>query len=297
MTDQTLNWLKVTINHPPAAAEAVGALLFDEGASGVWDDQPDERGRMVTRAGFAPEAEAELSRVLPGKLARLAEIFEFPAADFEFSLELEEDHDWAERWKEGLKPIVVSPRLAVAPTWWPDDDLPDQRFVLRLDPGLAFGSGHHATTYLCLALLDEFAPQARSILDVGAGSGILSLAAALLNDRAEITGIDNDLETISVALENALANHLEGRINFSGRSLFELTPPFDLIVANITLVPLIELAPPISALAAKDGRLILSGLLTIQADEAAELYATLGWRKVRQLDRDEWSALLLEKGA
>jgi len=295
MTKEALNWLKVTISHPPVAAEAVSALLFDEGASGVWEDRPDEGGRQVTRAGFAPGAEAGLKSMLPERLKNLAEIFELPPTDFNFSLELEEDHDWAEKWKEGLKPIIVSSRLAVAPTWWPEEDLPERRFVLRLDPGLAFGSGHHATTWLCLSLLDECAPAARRILDVGSGSGILALAAARLNEQAEITGIDNDLETISVALENALANNLEGRINFSGRTLYELSPPFDLIVANITLGPLVELAPAISTQAAAGGRLILSGLLTAQAEEAAETYTPLGWRQVRRLDRDEWSALLLER--
>lgn len=295
MDSRSVNWLKVTCRHPPAAAEALSAALFDEGARAIWEEQPDRLGRMVSTAALAPARQAALGLALPPLMARLAEIFECSPADFEFSLDLEEDHDWAEKWKEGLRPIPVSARLALAPSWWPADDLPPGETVLRLDPGLAFGSGHHATTYLCLQLLDELAPGAGRILDVGAGSGVLSLAAAVLSPRAEVVGVDNDPETIAVAVANALANGLEGRVSFSGRALAELRPPFGLIAANITLLPLTELAPAISALAAEDGRLILSGLLEAQAGEAAAFYGRFGWRPVRRLLRDEWAALLLSR--
>ncbi len=128
MTPRSLNWLKATIIHPPAAAEAVSALLFEEGAQGVWEDQPDRRGRQVTRSGFPPDREAGLAAALPLLVARLAEAFAFDPAEFDFSLEIEENHDWAEKWKEGLKPVLIGPGLALAPTWWPEDDLPMRRW-------------------------------------------------------------------------------------------------------------------------------------------------------------------------
>ncbi|MDL2226437.1 50S ribosomal protein L11 methyltransferase [Deltaproteobacteria bacterium OttesenSCG-928-M10] len=295
MSGRSLNWLKVTVHHPPVAGEALSALLFDEGAQGVWEDLPDARGRPVSRAGFGPEERARLEKTLPVIVARLAEAFDLPAGDFDFRLELEESHDWAEKWKEGLAPVIISPALALAPTWWPADDLPEAAVILRLDPGLAFGSGHHATTFLCLKLLVAAAPAARRILDVGAGSGILSLAAAACAPEAEVIGVDNDPDTIEVARENAELNNLGRRVSFSGRDLAELQGTFDLIVANITLGPLTELAPAITRLAESGGGLILSGLLDSQAEEAAEVYAALGWNLARRLDRDEWSALLFAK--
>ena len=290
------NWLKVSIHHPPAAADALTSTLFDEGAQGLWEDRPDSNGRLVTRAGFEVGRAGHLKSVLPELLAGLAEAFEYDPAEFEFSIELEENQDWAEKWKEGLEPFIAGPSLAVAPSWWPENDLPEAGTVLRLDPGLAFGSGHHATTFLCLRLLTELAPEARRILDVGSGSGILSLAAAALNHKAEIFGIDNDSTTIAVADENAEINRLAGRIRFSDDELSALTPPFDLIVANITLMPLLELAPAISALSETGGRLVLSGLLDTQVDEAAQAYKNLGWGLKRRLGRDEWAALALTKG-
>lgn len=295
MTGHPLNWLKVVFHHPPITAEAVSELLFEAGAQGLWEDPPDGRGRLVTLAGFGPDDGQRLDSLLPEVAARLSEAFDLAADEFEFSLVLEEDHDWAEKWKEGLTPFVAGPRLAVAPTWWPDADLPDREVVLRIDPGLAFGSGHHATTFMCLACLSELASSARRILDVGAGSGILSLACAALNPRAEIIGVDNDPDTVEVARDNAEANGLAERVDFSARPLDQLSPPFDLIVANITSNPLMELAPAISALAGPVARLVLSGLPESQAPEVYEVYQGLGWMGGETSRQDGWEARVFSR--
>jgi len=289
-------WLKATLRHPPLAAEAVGALLFEAGAAGLWEDRPDELGRLVIRAGFAPEDRERLAALGPAWLNRLASAFGLDLADFEFGLELEEGQDWAEKWKEGLEPVLVSQGLAVAPTWWPESGLPAAAVALRLDPGLAFGSGHHATTRLCLELLAGLAPGASRILDVGFGSGILALAAAALNPAAEIVGVDIDPAALEVAEANAALNNLSGRINFMVMDMLEAGADlkglaFDLITANLTLAPLLELAPRLTALAGLAGRLILSGLLDSQAAEAAAAYEPLGWILEAGPRREEWAAL------
>jgi ribosomal protein L11 methyltransferase len=286
------------LHHPPAAAEAVSGLLFEAGASGLWEDRPDGRGRLVTRAGFPPEDRERLAALGPDLMARLAEAFGLDRGDFDFSLELEEGRDWAEKWKEGLSPILVSPALAVAPTWWPESDLPAAAVVLRLDPGLAFGSGHHATTRLCLKLLADLAPRAARILDVGFGSGILALAAAALNPAAEVCGVDNDPTAPAVAEANAALNGLAGRIDFipATPAGLEGQAAFDLIAANLTLAPLLELAPVLTGWAGPAGRLILSGLLDTQVPQAAAAYEALGWTLERRLRLEEWAALLLSLG-
>jgi ribosomal protein L11 methyltransferase len=285
----------LTLRHPPVAAEAVSGLLFEAGAAGLWEDQPDERGRLVIRAGFAPEDRERLAALGPGWINHLAESFGLAPGEFDFSLGLEDGQDWAEKWKEGLKPVLVSPALAVAPTWWPEIGLPEAAVVLRLDPGLAFGSGHHSTTRLCLELLTELAPGAARILDVGFGSGILALAAAALNQAATVVGVDNDPDTLSVAEANAALNGLAGRIDFSDRTLSLLRPPFDLIAANLTLAPLLELAPLLTSLAGPGGGLILSGLLDSQTREAARAYEDLGWALERSPRQEDWAALYLRK--
>ncbi|MDR2935631.1 MAG: 50S ribosomal protein L11 methyltransferase, partial [Candidatus Adiutrix sp.] len=275
----------------------------EAGASGLWEDRPDELGRLVTRAGFAPEDQARLAVLGPALADRLAEAFGLDRADFDFDLELEEGRDWAEKWKEGLAPVLVSPALAVAPTWWPENDRPEAAVILRLDPGLAFGSGHHASTRLCLELLAELAPRAARVLDVGFGSGLLALAAAALSPAAEVWGVDNDPSVLAVAEANAALNGLAGRVNFrvtaepeAEAALKGLAPAFDLLAANLTLAPILELAPRLTALSAPAGRLILSGLLESQADEAASAYEALGWALEARPRREEWAALLLTRG-
>lgn len=295
MDNNSLNWFKVTIHHPPIAGEAVSAVLFEEGASAIWEDQPDDRGRQVTLAGFPQETASRQKANLPKIVDRLAAIFECSPDDFKLIMEMEKNHDWAEKWKEGLNPIEISRQLAIAPSWWPADELPAAESILRIDPGLAFGSGHHASTFMCLSLLCQCPPGARLILDVGAGSGILSLAAAKLNPSAEIIGVDNDLDTIAVAVENARDNQLADRVDFSGRELSCLNPGFDLIMANITLEPLKGLAPEISRLAGAGARLILSGLLETQVEEITHLYSSLGWSPAAHLGRDEWAGLMFIK--
>lgn len=286
------DWLRLTLHHPPLAAEGVSAALFAEGATTLWEDAPDTLGRVVTVAGFDVARQGDLAARLPGLVANVAASFGLAAADFDFALNVEADQNWAETWKEGLTPIAVGPQLAVAPTWWPDDDLPRAEHILRLDPGMAFGSGRHATTFLCLSLLAPQAPRCRAMLDVGAGSGILALSVALLNPAATVVGVDNDPETVPVARENGARNGLTGPV-FTDRPLAGVEGAFDLIAANITLNPLLELAGAITAKAAPGARLVLSGLLETQAAEAWAAYEKLGWQPVEHLRRDEWAALSL----
>ena len=285
-------WLKATIHHPPVTNEALSQLLFDDGAEGLWEDNPDPQGCLVIHCGFAAGEQDRLEKAIPEIINRVALAFDISPNDFSFYFKQEDNLNWAEKWKEGLEPVILGPKLAVAPTWWPADDLPKSEIVLLLDPGLAFGSGHHATTCLCLGYLVELAPGAQRILDLGSGSGILALAAAALNPTAYILGIDNDPTTVAVAEENAEINNLGGRVKFSV-SPDDLKPPFDLLVANITAGVLMELAPQITSLAESNSRLILSGLLHFQVDEVAEVFLGLGWVLTQHQRQDEWSGLLL----
>ncbi len=293
------DWLKLSLHHPPITSEAVSELLFSLGALSLWEDAPDDLGRLVTRAGFSLDLAEELKDKFPLSLAFLAQAFELEISEFSYDFAVESDRNWAEKWKEGLAPVVINQRLALAPTWWNEGDLPKAEVVLRLDPGLAFGSGHHHSTQMALKFLADLDLAGAFVLDVGAGSGILSLAAAAMNPEAKILGVDQDQDTIAVAWENAATNGFSAeteRLRFSGQDLPELTGPYDLILANITLDVLSFLAPGITKLAACGSLLILSGLLTSQVTECAEIYSALGWEVQRELNQDEWASLLLRKG-
>lgn len=172
------------------------------------------------------------------------------------------EEDWANTWKEHFKPTRIGKRLVVAPTWEPYTALPDD-IVIRLDPGMAFGTGTHATTRLCLQALEEMlGPQASlaSALDVGCGSGILAIGAALLGVPV-VTAIDIDPVAADVTIENARLNGVEEKIDASTTPLQSVAGTFDIVVANILAEDLARMARELVARMAADGRLILSGIL------------------------------------
>ncbi|MDR0620449.1 MAG: 50S ribosomal protein L11 methyltransferase [Deltaproteobacteria bacterium] len=294
------DWLQLTAVTPPAAGEAVSEALFSAGAGGVWEDYPDSSGRLVLKAGFWQGDEMRLMAEIPGALRTISEALGVSLLDFELSLELMPGEDYAESWKRDLKPLYVSDRLIVSPSWWegPLESSPETK-ILKLDPGSAFGSGHHPTTFLCLTLLAQLTERGlffNDVLDLGAGSAILALSAALLLPKANVKAIDDDPETLYAAKKNINLNELGSRLTPEITTISSLEGPFDLIMANLTRNALTELAKDIGARSRVPGRLILSGLLADQAPDAAKAFSSLGFEVESHLGLAEWSALSLARG-
>ncbi|MDR2300902.1 MAG: 50S ribosomal protein L11 methyltransferase [Deltaproteobacteria bacterium] len=294
------DWLQVTAIAPPAAGEAVSAALFTAGAGGVWEDNPDPLGRLVFKAGFDSGQEMRLMAELPEALNVIAQALEISLLDFELTLELKPGEDYSETWKKDLKPITVSDDLVVCPSWWAEPlDAPPSAKVLKLDPGSAFGSGHHPTTFMCLRLLSELVEKGvyfNNLLDLGAGSAILALCAALLLPKAKITAIDNDPETLFAAQKNVGLNNLTARLTPETANLEDLSGQFDLIMANLTRNVLISLSKSLAQKSTIPGRLILSGLLAKQVPDVLKTFGALGFKVETHLGQDEWSALSLIRG-
>jgi ribosomal protein L11 methyltransferase len=177
-----------------------------------------------------------------------------------------EDADWVRQTQAQFPPTRISQRLWIVPSWHEPPD-PDA-VAVRLDPGVAFGTGTHPTTRLCLAWLDEHAPLAGRVLDYGCGSGILAIAAAKLG-AAEVVGTDIDAQALAAARENARSNGVAARYT----SPADLPPGvFDIVLANILANPLQLLAPALLARVAPGGALILSGILERQAQSLIDTY-------------------------
>ncbi|MDR2443514.1 MAG: 50S ribosomal protein L11 methyltransferase [Deltaproteobacteria bacterium] len=293
------DWLQVTVTLPPIAAEAVSSALFELGSGGVWEDLPDAQGRVVLRSGFPQDSQLRLMADLPTALTNICQAMGTTLADFTLVLELKPGENYAESWKKDLKPLKISPHLIISPSWWTEPISNEENSkVLRLDPGSAFGSGHHATTFLCLKLLDHLAavePMGR-ILDLGAGSGVLALSAALLLPKADIKCLDNDPETLFAAQKNIAQNNLNDRLEAQIGNLSDIDGLFDLIMANLTRNTLLELAVQIAAKSNDHGKLIISGILADQAPDVIKGFQNQGFSPIRHLGREEWSALLLVKG-
>jgi len=290
-----MSWALV-VTAPEEVAEIVAAELFDLGAAGV---ETQEHGMMLMpgtpplRAGagrciahFAEKAEADdAARAL--REHEMLSGLEVPAP-FEVPAQ-----DWSKAWRKHHRPLKVGPRSWIYPPWELPESAPGDALVC-IDPGMAFGTGQHPTTALCLERLDELLHRkpGADVLDVGTGSGILALLAARLG-AGRIVGTENDPVAIAVATENASANGLaKDRISWQLASPSELVGedarPFDIVVANILLNTLTELAPQIAEKVAAGGKLVLSGLLSAQAALAEGAYEQVGLRASGRREREGW---------
>ncbi|UOD50178.1 50S ribosomal protein L11 methyltransferase [Orrella daihaiensis] len=179
------------------------------------------------------------------------------------------DEDWVKLTQSQFDPINIGERLVIVPTWHRSEAQTGDRVRIELDPGLAFGTGSHPTTHLCLKWLQSEMPQASRVLDYGCGSGILAIAGKLLG-AAEVVGVDIDEQAVQSTRYNASANHVSVQAMLPD----ELAPgTFDVVVANILSNPLKVLAPMLSHRVRQGGYLVLSGILARQAQEVAEFYS------------------------
>jgi ribosomal protein L11 methyltransferase len=272
---------------PLALSDAAAALLHWSGALGVELDDGDEMsppgstplpdGRARLRGHFTGLAQArEALALLRDRLGVDGILSELPEAD------------WVEAFKTHFTPRRVGGIFLTAP--WHQMDTPSGLTGLVIEPGLAFGTGHHPTTELCLRAVESFlaARPGSSVLDVGTGSGILAIAAAKLG-AGRVVGSDNDPRALQEARANAARNGLD--LPFSS------LPPaesFDLVLANILANTLVDLAPALTSLVRPGGELCLSGILASQADQVAGAYAP-GFSRCERLAQEGWVLLRLSK--
>jgi ribosomal protein L11 methyltransferase len=291
-----MGWRALVVEVDAAAADALSDALLANGAAsatvedaaaGTPDEEPifDEPGtdtahswaRARIRALVAADADAD--QVL-GAAAAAAGLPAVPP----YAVEQVGDADWVQASREQFAPIRVSDRLWIVPSWHAAPD--PHALNIRLDPGLAFGTGSHPTTRLCLSWLERHVASGSRVLDYGCGSGILAIAAMKLGAR-EAVGVDVDRAAVSAARENAARNAVAAR--FVGTEA-PLAFSADLVVANILANPLKVLAPVLAAHCRPGGRIALAGILAPQADAVAEAYAQ--WFDMAPFaDEDGWVCL------
>ena len=217
----------------------------------------------------------------------------------ELEVRVVHEADWAEAWKRHFPVLRVGRHLVIRPTWRRHRAAPGD-VVLALDPGMAFGTGLHPTTRLCLAGIEDWADQGvlagARVLDVGCGSGILAIAAARFGAR-EVIGVDTDPLAVEATSANARRNRVSRRVHARHGSLPSGERPFDLVMANLIASLLIDLADELTASLRPGGRLLVSGIFV---DRESEVRSAFGARKlavVRRLVETEWVALEAERAA
>lgn len=285
-----MSWLQIRFFTSPAAQEKLEEALLAAGALSItYEDAADQPilepglhetplwNELVLTALFT--ADIDIHHVLD--IAEQA--FHQPLP--QHKAEILEDKDWIREWMDSYKPLQMGKRLWICPSWC---EIPDPTATnLLLDPGLAFGTGTHPTTAMCLRQLDSMELSGKTVIDYGCGSGILGIAALLLGAKSA-TGIDIDPQALIASRDNAQRNGIDPE-RFPV-FLPDKTPACtaDVVVANILAGPLVELATHITALTAEHGQLVLSGILQEQQSAVMAAYPAFDLRSIAQ---DEWACL------
>lgn len=294
-------WLKITIIADPVLVDPIGDFLMGLTDAGV-EIGVDDQAALQTVNVYLAEADLEQSEqerilgLISAYLQEISTIFQVALPVVTTSSYMEED--WGSNWKRHFVPFAIVPGLIIAPTWERYQAGPGEA-VIVMDPGMAFGTGHHATTSLSLALVRDVVRSMAGcrVLDVGTGTGILGMAAALFG-AAEVLGIDNDPEAVAAAAENVERNGLDTVMRVAETPLAALPGAYSLVVANIIHDTLVELAPILGRLTEAGGALVLSGILQgEQTENIVRCFKQQGFRLERCEELTEWSALLLIKEA
>jgi ribosomal protein L11 methyltransferase len=278
-------WQVLTIITESVAREAVEYALMESGALGT--ETVDGWGGLVNIKAYF-DAVPNRERVRE-ELADALRIYELPTSSVrDMVLEEVADQDWLGEWKKNWQPVTVG-RFVIAPPWSDVADAPD-RIVIRIEPGMAFGTGTHETTRLCLRAIEhDFTGE--SFLDVGTGTGILAIAAAKLFPDAKVEACDNDPLAVSIARENAELNEVSERIDFRVGSVDDSTSSADFVCANLTADVILRLLP--SLVGATCGRLVLSGILQTQLQSVLDRLEELGISNTISLQDGEWVAVIV----
>lgn len=293
-------WLKMTIVVDPVLVEAVADFLIGVIGAGV-EVGVDEDIILKTLNVYVekenPE-EKELERItsqVERHLHHLAEIFQVDSPTLDW--DIFEEEDWGRNWKKHFAPFAITPHLVIVPTW-EEYRAGQGEKIITMDPGMAFGTGHHATTALVVELLEKEILQAGgvpSVLDVGSGTGILGMAAALFG-AAKVYATDNDPVAVMAAMENCRRNGLAGIMEVGDTPLEELDGQYSLVLANIIHDVLLDMATELRRVTEVGGKLILSGILQgKQADSITTVFEENGCRLEEKIDREEWTALLFRR--
>ena len=277
--------LRLELAVRPERREVVAAHLWAAGAVGVWERTEQLVAWFGPWSDDGPHPEPDTLLSAPPHLPELA-----PAAR---TWRVEPERDWQAAWKASIRPVRAG-RTVIVPSWLADEHAAaDDELTLVLDPGRAFGTGHHATTTLCLELLDELdlagRLAGRTLADIGCGTGVLAIAAAARG--AVVTAVDVDPDAVAITTDNARRNAV--RLTTAVGSVDALAGDVEVVVANLITATIRELAGAL--VAATSGELIVSGIAAERAADALSCLTDAGAHLVEQRERDGWVAARLTR--
>ena len=284
------SWWLITLDVSRDVEEETSAVLFELGSTGIITLEETSE-RLTLGAYFHGTANADRIK------ASIEAAFKQAArgdALISCTIAAVPDQDWMQKWKEGFEAVEIGDRLVVAPSW----KLPGKgegRVVIQIDPGMAFGTGTHETTLLCLEAIER-EWHGGSLLDVGTGTGILAIAAALLAPGSRVLAIDVDPQAIGVARENIAINGVSASVDLiEGQPLNHAGQSFDVVVANLTAEVIVAVMDDLAGCLAPQGLMILSGILNELADDVECSLAASGLTVSERREAGEWCALMARR--
>lgn len=309
-----MKYYELTIDTTSEASELVADILTDLGSNGigiydnrdllglsdsgvVWDYMEEhlivDDGKAQVKGYFPLDGYDQIKSQLKERLDFLKENCPFDYGTLGISETLVNDDDWVNSWKQYYKPIHAG-RVTIVPEWI--DYAPDDgEYVVKIDPGMAFGTGEHESTKMCLMFLQALGVEDKSVIDVGTGSGILALASARLGAKS-VEAYDIDDNAVKAAKENSELNGLSDKIYVANANLLDKTTGrFDIVLANITADVLITLSQSLGDYMKKDGVVIVSGIILKRENDVKDAFVKAGFEVAERMNMGEWVAFRLTK--
>ncbi|MBO8164123.1 MAG: 50S ribosomal protein L11 methyltransferase [Brevibacillus sp.] len=306
-------WSEITIHTTAEAVEAVSNILHEAGANGVviedpevlhreWDTpfgeiyqlSPDDFPREGVYVKAYLPVNSYLGETVEEIKNRLNQLLLCGLDLGKGTVTLTEVHEdeWASAWKKYYKPVTISERITITPVWEEYQPKREDEVVIEMDPGMAFGTGTHPTTVLCIRALEKYVKPGDRVYDVGTGTGILSIAAAKLG-AAEILALDLDEVAVRSAQSNVKINKVSGQITVKQNNLLDnIEGPADLVVANILAEVIIRFTDDIARVLKPGGLLIASGIITAREHDVKQALAGSNLDVVETTYMDDWVAIV-----
>jgi|LSQX01.1.fsa_nt_gb ribosomal protein L11 methyltransferase len=313
--DTEIEWLEIKIVMIPEAVDAVTGILYDIDIGGLsiedptdlseimqtgteWDYISDELlctdvSDATIKAYISKDAEAKNKiSFIEEKLNEIRKYFNTEKIFLE--VRNVKEKNWFENWKKYYKPLKITERLIVKPTWEPYEKQKADDIIIEMDPGLAFGTGDHETTRMCMQILEYHVKEGVKVLDIGCGSGILGITALKLGAKTCV-GVDFDNNAIKTARENAKINGVKDKIVFKEGNLLDVVSgKYDVIVANIVADAIIELSKATADYLNPDGIFIASGIIRQRYDEVKAHLIGQNYSIINELFMEEWVAVAVK---
>ncbi len=305
-----MNWTEITITVPQKDTDEAAAIANMTVPYGIYiEDYSDleEKAEEIAHINLideeliAKDRTTSLIHIYISECDNAMEAVEFlkerfRAANIEFTVNSigVNDNDWNENWKKYFHVSEIGEKLVIVPSW-EEYDNNQGRTVLNIDPGAAFGTGTHATTSLCLTLLEKHINDGVKMLDIGTGSGILAIASTLLGAESAI-GVDIDAQSVKTAKENAEINNVQNKCEFIVGDLADkISGKFNVICANIVADVIIKLFDNVADFMEDDAVLIISGIIDLRKDDVLNSAAAHGFKILEENYKDNWCAFTLTK--